>query len=59
MPVPINGGSNLPSMKLKLRNGEKLESDQSTGEAAQIMSRGGAKLSGLGTVTLIWDCSGK
>jgi hypothetical protein len=58
MPVPING-SNLPSMKLKLSKDAKFEFDQSTGEAAQIMSRGGAKISGLGTITLIWDCSGK
>ncbi len=59
MPVPINGASNLPPTKLKLKNGEAIKSDLATGEAAQIMNRGGAKLGGLGTITLIWDCSGK
>jgi hypothetical protein len=59
MPVPMNSASNYPSMKLKLRKDEQVKSDLATGQAAEIMSRGGAKLSGLGTVTLIWDCSGK
>jgi hypothetical protein len=57
MPVPMNNASNYPPIKLKLANGEKLDFDMSSGQAAQIMSQGGAKLTGLGTMTLIWDCS--
>jgi hypothetical protein len=53
MPVPIKGG-NVPDFEMPLEDRAEKEFDQGTGESAQVMARGGAKMSGKGKIRLIF-----
>jgi hypothetical protein len=57
MPVPISGNNKF-EIKMPLEDGASKEFDQASGESAQVMARGGAKMSGKGTVRLVLCKSG-
>lgn len=52
MPVPVSGNNKF-EIKMPLEDGASQEFDQGSGESAQVMARGGAKMSGKGTVRLV------
>lgn len=58
MPVPINGNNKF-EIEMPLEDGATKEFDQASGESAQAMARGGAKMSGKGTVRLVLCQTGK
>jgi hypothetical protein len=58
IPVPINSNNDF-DFSLVFEDGATKEFDQGAGEAAQIMARGGVKLSGRGIVRLVFCNSGK
>ena len=54
MSIPVNiGGTNVPDFNLPLEDGAEKEWDQGAGQSAQIMTRGGAKMTGKGKIRLI------
>lgn len=57
-PVPIKG-DNKGDFTLVFENGATKEFDQGSGQAAQILASGGAKMSGKGIVKLVFCNSGK
>ncbi|MDQ2977496.1 MAG: hypothetical protein M3R69_19045 [Acidobacteriota bacterium] len=57
MPMPMNSGSNVPpDIKLPLRDGVEVVTDMTNSQAAQIMSRGGARVSGVNKIRLVIEC---
>jgi hypothetical protein len=57
MPAPMNNSSNVPSdTTLPLRDGADIVVDLAKGQAAEIMSKGGAQVSGQTKMTLFVEC---
>jgi hypothetical protein len=57
MPAPMNNSSNLPSdTTLPLRDGADVVVDLAKGQAAEIMSKGGAQVTGQTKMTLFVEC---